>query len=645
MLSFTESNYISLEFLPVSFTSPPYRLMFSRSKRRKELSAPSAPQAREDHIPRIVISEEGNLLHATAAFRALAALRMESQDLPSLGPDIIKVMHQGEAHHDFKTLPTGIYAVELPRSGRSVRFRFEWMNGADRRRYLVGALAPVREDQPLLHEGPSFEPFMNISRDMMFLMEENGRVLKFNMACEKILGWGPQTFQDKSFFDFSPTNMQQYLSSPILTLGQEFLMKNAAGDDLRVEWRFLRQGELYYALGRDVGALKAQEKALIRREKQLEEAESIARMGHWNWTIGREIMDWSAELYRIFGLSPDQFSPGFHSLSACVHKSDLDRVNKAFQRAVIEANDYDMDFRILRPDGEIRFIRCEGRCAKNEEGEVTALYGIMQDMTERIAHEQALREAKNAAERAYAAKSQFLANMSHELRTPLNAIIGFSEMMQRQLLGPIGTEKYLEYINGIRESGEHLLDLISDILDMSKIEAGKYELDLEEVPLAKTVGLATHMMEGRALEASVRIVPAREIPPSLTLVADRRAVMQIILNLLSNAIKFSKEGGEVKILCEERVDSVVLKVIDTGIGIPPNKLATITRPFEQASSSYTRDHQGSGLGLAITKELVEMHGGGLTIDSTLGEGTIVSVRLPFDAQRVPARTQQRARSA
>jgi len=125
----------------------------------------------------------------------------------------------------------------------------------------------------------------------------------------------------------------------------------------------------------------------------------------------------------------------------------------------------------------------------------------MQDMTEQTLHEQELTAAKDGAERAYAAKTQFLANMSHELRTPLNAIIGFSEMMQRQLLGPIGNEKYIDYIGGIRESGEHLLDLISDILDMSKIEAGKYELGLEDVNVSKTLGLAAHMMEGRCEDA------------------------------------------------------------------------------------------------------------------------------------------------
>jgi two-component system cell cycle sensor histidine kinase PleC len=257
----------------------------------------------------------------------------------------------------------------------------------------------------------------------------------------------------------------------------------------------------------------------------------------------------------------------------------------------------------------------------------------MQDVTERTQHERELREAKDSAERAYAAKSQFLANMSHELRTPLNAIIGFSEMMQRQLLGPIGTEKYLDYIGGIRESGEHLLDLISDILDMSKIEAGKYELDIETFNMMKVLRLGAHMIEGRALDAQVKIISNISEDFDLDVVGDRRAVMQVILNILSNAVKFTEPGGEVRISeshddCEIRVE-----IQDTGIGIPASKLRYVTEPFEQAANHFTRNHEGSGLGLAITKDLIELHGGALSIQSTVGVGTIVSFTIPRDCTK------------
>jgi signal transduction histidine kinase len=241
-------------------------------------------------------------------------------------------------------------------------------------------------------------------------------------------------------------------------------------------------------------------------------------------------------------------------------------------------------------------------------------------MTERILYERELRAAKDASEQAYAAKTRFLANMSHELRTPLNAIIGFSEMIEHQLLGPIQNKKYVEYAGGIRESGEHLLDLISDILDMSKIEAGKYDLDLSTVRMSEIIKAAVKMVSGRAEEGRINLEIPENLAQDITLVADARAVKQIILNLLTNAVKFTKEGGSVWMECLTREEHLAIRI-------------NVLRPFEQVSSHYTKDYEGTGLGLSITKELVELHGGSLHIDSTVGIGTSVTVRLPYDASK------------
>ncbi len=367
---------------------------------------------------------------------------------------------------------------------------------------------------------------------------------------------------------------------------------------------------------------------LTRQRKRLSEAEAIANIGQWHWRIGQDSLSFSDQLYVIFGLDANIFSPTLNNVTEMIHKDDADRMMQVFQRAIIEQQNYDMDFRINTLSDETRYIRCEGRCQTDKEGDVIALYGIMQDVTETRQREMDLRQAKDTAERAYAAKSQFLANMSHELRTPLNAVIGFSEMMERQLLGPIGTEKYLEYITGIRESGEHLLDLISDILDMSKIEAGKYELALEQFNIAKTIRLAVHMIEGRALDNAIKINITLD-NEDLRIVADRRAVMQMVLNLLSNAVKFSKQNGVINVTLQEHQNSLTITVEDNGIGIPANKLANITMPFEQAQVDYKKEYEGTGLGLSITKELSESHGGSLDIQSTLDVGTIVTIRLPY----------------
>jgi len=239
-------------------------------------------------------------------------------------------------------------------------------------------------------------------------------------------------------------------------------------------------------------------------------------------------------------------------------------------------------------------------------------------------------EEKTRAEEANQAKSKFLANMSHELRTPLNAIIGFSEIMESGMFGPLGAEKYHEYCNDIRDSGQYLLDVINDILDMSKIEAGRIRLDFEDLSLDTLLNEATRVVGARALDKQLEL--KARISPELRLRADRRALKQVVLNLLSNAVKFTPVGGRVTVRGRATSHCITLAIADTGIGIAKDALARLGRPFEQVESQLTKSHQGSGLGLAISKSLVELHGGRMRIRSTLGKGTLVVVRLPLEPQ-------------
>jgi two-component system cell cycle sensor histidine kinase PleC len=237
---------------------------------------------------------------------------------------------------------------------------------------------------------------------------------------------------------------------------------------------------------------------------------------------------------------------------------------------------------------------------------------------------------KTRAEEANQAKSKFLANMSHELRTPLNAIIGFSEIMESGMFGQLGAEKYYEYCNDIRGSGQYLLDVINDILDMSKIEAGRIRLEFEDLALDPLLGEAMRVVSARAHEKQLTV--AARISPQLRLRADRRAIKQIALNLLSNAVKFTPAGGRVTVRGRACEHCIMLAIADTGIGIARDALTRLGRPFEQVESQLTKSHQGSGLGLAISKSLVELHGGLMRIRSTLGKGTVVVVRLPLEPQ-------------
>ena len=240
-------------------------------------------------------------------------------------------------------------------------------------------------------------------------------------------------------------------------------------------------------------------------------------------------------------------------------------------------------------------------------------------------------EEKNRAEEANQTKSKFLANMSHELRTPLNAIIGFSEIMGSGMFGTLGSDKYSEYCHDILTSGRYLLEVINDILDMSKIEAGRMQLDMEPLDLSRTLQESMRVVSGRADDKN--LVLDADIEGTLSMVADRRAIKQIMVNLLSNAVKFTPDGGKVVVRSRMRKDAIHLMIADTGIGIAPQSLTRLGRPFEQVESQLTKTYHGSGLGLAIAKSLTNLHGGSMRLRSRLGTGTVVCVSLPRDGRQ------------
>jgi two-component system cell cycle sensor histidine kinase PleC len=228
-------------------------------------------------------------------------------------------------------------------------------------------------------------------------------------------------------------------------------------------------------------------------------------------------------------------------------------------------------------------------------------------------------------------KSEFLASMSHELRTPLNAIIGFSEIMEKGMFGKLGVDKYHEYCRDIHQSGQYLLDVINDVLDMSKIEAGRMKLEPEHVVLEDILSDSLRVVSTRAEEKGLTL--SSRIASDIEIRADRRALKQIALNLLSNAVKFTGPSGHVAVRGRRVGGCVSIAISDSGIGIPKDALQRLGRPFEQVESQLTKVHHGSGLGLAIAKSLVALHGGRMRIRSTPGRGTTVIVRLPVAGPR------------
>ena len=344
-----------------------------------------------------------------------------------------------------------------------------------------------------------------------------------------------------------------------------------------------------------------------------------------------------------------------HGLFERVHVADRPAYLTALGNAAALGEASSVEFRVRRDgadaDGRptVEFFWIEMRCRPLEHtGDDSAgqhsreVVAVLRDVTERKRQQQELLDAHAEAERANAAKSRFLATMSHELRTPLNAIIGFSEMLMQESALALDAARRGEYAGLINGSGQHLLSVVNGILDMSKIETGNFEITPEPFAPAQVVAGCCGLLELRAREAAVELrrTAADDLPE---MIADKRAVSQILLNLVSNAIRFTDRGGTVTVSARAEAAHVAFAVEDTGVGISDDDLARVGEPYFQAANSYDRRHGGTGLGLSIVKGLVELHGGELSIRSRVGEGTRVIVRLPLDCERVRAAARRAAR--
>lgn len=355
---------------------------------------------------------------------------------------------------------------------------------------------------------------------------------------------------------------------------------------------------------------------VIRRSDFLQSTASALPDLVTRHSAGGSVMFCSASVEDMLGIPAGEFE-GL-SPAMFVHIQDLKSVESGFQRTFSHGPQI-LEFRMRRRDGAYVAVEMKTIAV---DGEIVAISRDVSDRNARIAD---LVIARDRADEGSQSRLRFLASITHELRTPLNAIIGFSDMMNNEVFGPVGHTKYKEYAEHIRESGLHLVDLVSDLLDMSKIEAGKFTIERQKVELRPLLDECVAMVSGAAAEAGVNLVCEAE--RGLYLNADRRAIKQSVVNLLSNAVKFTLSEGSVTLSAISTQDGAAITVADTGVGIPSSELGRIGKPFEQVSGTRSA-HKGTGLGLSLVKALTELHGGRMDIVSALGDGTTVTLQVP-----------------
>jgi len=336
----------------------------------------------------------------------------------------------------------------------------------------------------------------------------------------------------------------------------------------------------------------------------------------------------SPAIKKVLGVEPDALIG--QDMVQFIHRDDRQHVREAMEKLSASSDSARLAFRLQHLDGHFIWFESTLHAVCDDlTGDMVEVIAVTRDITERKSHEQKLLQARERAEAANRAKSSFLANMSHELRTPLNAVIGFSEILKREMYGPLGDANYSDYACLIHDSGSHLLDLINDILDMSKIEAGKMDINIEKLDLADIARSCIRFVEQKSSDKNQNVL--LDMEPSVEDVpveGDMRATKQILLNLLSNAVKFTGEGGTIRITIRSLADAVEIAVDDNGMGIAPDNIARVLQPFEQVIGQSSIAEEGTGLGLTLTRSLCDLQNGTFSLESTLGAGTRVAVTLP-----------------
>jgi PAS domain S-box-containing protein len=387
---------------------------------------------------------------------------------------------------------------------------------------------------------------------------------------------------------------------------------------------------VFFAIIQDVTERLKVEDELRLSEERYALAVKGSADGLWDWNLQTGEVYLSPRWKKILGYDDDELPNTYDSFANAIHPKDRETVENLIKVHLEQRKPYDREFQLRHKEGHYVWVHAKGQAIWDEDGKASRMAGSLSDISKRKKAQSDMVLAKEQAEQANEAKSRFLALMSHELRTPLNAILGFSEVMAKQRLGPIDLAKYSEYAEDIHQSAEYLHSLIDDLLDMSVIEAGHRILNKEDLSVEELITDCFKVLDGQASDAGI-VTEIRLLECPTSFYADKKAIKQILLNLLSNSVKNTPPGGNITLSAKSSPTHLLLIIEDTGKGIESDKIPEITDAFTKGEQDPLRSSKGWGLGLAISRSLAELHNGELIIESNLGEGTTVTVSLPYDA--------------